>query len=254
MQRVRTEAFRYGDPEFDADYLKWGFHDRETQIREAESVPRILRPGGPVRILDLACGIGTHAIHWARQGHRVTGVDLSETFIREARAAAGREGVEVEFLVQDIRDLDCEAEHELVTWIEKPVFHDGMAAAMWRFLVPGGCFVGDVRNPEHPRVKALAKNSRAWREDGGVFHLERHERDEKRGVLENEWITIDPERGIIEDKTSVADIRTCASRGLKTALEELPKAGFREVELRTTDGELFECGEEPYWLWVVARK
>ncbi len=59
FRRTRREKIRYGDPEFDSRYVEWGFHDRETQIGEARA------------ILDLACGIGTHAIYWAGQLWRV---------------------------------------------------------------------------------------------------------------------------------------------------------------------------------------
>jgi len=41
---------------------------------------------------------------------------------------------------------------------------------------------------------------------------------------------------------------------LQTALDELSKAGFKGIELRTAEGEVFKGGEEPYWLWIVARK
>ena len=85
MKRVQSRMFRYGEADFDSDYLKWGFHDKDTQINEARSVLKLLDVKGPLRILDLACGTGRHAIYWAEQGHRVTGVDISETFIRIAK-------------------------------------------------------------------------------------------------------------------------------------------------------------------------
>ncbi len=44
-------------------------------------------------ILDLACGIGRHSVHLAKAGYRVTGVDLSSTFLRRARRLATEEGV-----------------------------------------------------------------------------------------------------------------------------------------------------------------
>jgi SAM-dependent methyltransferase len=254
MKRIRRESSSFGDPDFDHEYIQKGFHDRGTQLKEAESVLRILRPEVPLRILDLACGIGTHAVEWAKHGHRVAGVDISETFIAHARNNAEREGVKVDFLVRDIKQLDYSAEFEVVTWIEKPDFHENMPEAIYRFLSPGGRFIGDIRNPEHPRIRFLAGSWRTWREENGVFHLERHDKDEEKGIMEDVWITIDPEREVIEEKSSANDIRCCASRSLQTAMEALPRAGFSDIELYTMEGPRFAGGEEPYWLWIVARK
>ncbi len=82
--------------------LNGGLHDKESQIEEAKSVLKLLPINRPLKILDLACGIGTHAIHWAEQGHRVTGVDISETFVGLARKAAAQRRVDVDFVVADI--------------------------------------------------------------------------------------------------------------------------------------------------------
>ena len=41
------------------------------------------------RVLDVACGIGRHAIPMARRGYRVTGIDLSPPYVEMARRRAG---------------------------------------------------------------------------------------------------------------------------------------------------------------------
>lgn len=250
MKRIRMPMHRYGEPDFDVDYLRWGFHDAETQAREADSLLRIAGGEGPLRILDLACGTGAHAVHWARQGHRVTGVDLSQTFIEHAREQAAREGVEIELVVSDIRDLHCGEAYDVVTWIESSFFEEGLLARIRGYLRPGGCLILDVRNPEHPRAKARQGNWRTWREEEGVFYLERHERDEQTGVREDVWITIDPQRGVIEEKSN----HTPNPLTLDDKVRMVREAGFDPVELRTIEGALFTGGEDPYWLWLVGRK
>lgn len=56
-------------------------------------------PPGPGDVLDLGCGTGSLSLLAAEQGHRVTGVDLSEAMVRLAREKlAGRDAV---FLVGD---------------------------------------------------------------------------------------------------------------------------------------------------------
>lgn len=58
-----------------------------------------LPPGGA--ILDVGCGTGRHSIELARQGYRVTGVDLSRGMLNEADKAAKQCHVEVEWVHAD---------------------------------------------------------------------------------------------------------------------------------------------------------
>ena len=65
-----------------------------------------LPPGG--RVLDLACGTGGHALELAALGYEVVGVDIAEGMLQEARRKASSRGLAVEFLCQDLRQLDVE--------------------------------------------------------------------------------------------------------------------------------------------------
>src|SRR5262245_24995156 len=56
-------------------------------------------------VLDAGCGTGEHALFFAAQGHRVTGIDFVEVAIRRARAKATDRGLSVEFLVKDATTL-----------------------------------------------------------------------------------------------------------------------------------------------------
>jgi SAM-dependent methyltransferase len=250
MERIRTLMHRYGEADFDKDYLRWGFHDTETQLKEAESILRIAGGERQLRILDLACGPGVHAIQWAKQGHMVTGVDLSETFITLARERAAPEGVSVEFIVSDIREFVCRESYDAVTWIETSFFDEVLIHRVRQWLKPGGCFLFDVRNPDNARTKSRQGNWRAWREENGIFYLERHETDERTGLHEDVWITIDPQRGIIEEKANTG----IHPMSLGQKIQIMKKAGYDPVELRTMEGRLFSGGPEPYWLWLVGRR
>jgi SAM-dependent methyltransferase len=178
------------------------------------------------------------------------GVDLSETFVAKGRDAAQREGVRVEFVVSGIRSLPYRGVYDLVTWIESSFFDADIIRSIERYLTDGGRLIFDVRNPEHPRSRSRGGNWRTWREDGGIFYLERHETDKGTGSREDVWITIDPQRRLIEEKVnSIPHVWS-----LDEKLEALRVAGFETVELRTLDGQVFAGGPEPYWLWVVAAR
>jgi 2-polyprenyl-3-methyl-5-hydroxy-6-metoxy-1,4-benzoquinol methylase len=70
----------------------------------------LFQPG--VRVLDLACGEGRHALRTAQWGATVTAADVDETKIETGREAASRLGVAVDFQCVDLTD----------TWPEFGVF------------------------------------------------------------------------------------------------------------------------------------
>lgn len=61
-----------------------------------------LKPG--MRMLDLGCGTGRHAVELARRGLIMTGVDLSAGMLAQARAAADAAGVTVEWVHSPAQD------------------------------------------------------------------------------------------------------------------------------------------------------
>lgn len=248
MRHITVPMFRYGEADFDKDYLNWGLHDRDTQTDESKSILRIINSKTPLRILDLACGIGTHAIHFAKQGHKVTAVDLSATFIEEAAKQAIQEGVDVSFEVGDIKKLGYSGCFDLVTWVEKSFFDDEIVTAIHRYLAEDGCFIMDSRNPEHPKTKRLCSNWRTWRQENGVFYLESHETDEPSSVRRNVWIEIDTKNGITTEKSDIVQLNNMDK------IEMLLAGGFSHAEYRTMAGDAFPGGENPYWLWAVVHK
>ena len=56
----------------------------------------------PRRVLDLGCGQGRNAVWLASRGHQVTGIDLSDVGIDQARRLAARSGVDVDFRREDV--------------------------------------------------------------------------------------------------------------------------------------------------------
>jgi SAM-dependent methyltransferase len=56
-------------------------------------------------ILDLGCGTGSHDIVLAKKGFKVVGIDSSNTMIEIAREKSRNSGLEIEFIVRDMREL-----------------------------------------------------------------------------------------------------------------------------------------------------
>jgi SAM-dependent methyltransferase len=115
------------------------------------------------RILDLGTGVGFVARELARRGARVTGVDVAEGQIAEARRLAAAEGLDVDFRVAAAEHTGLpDAAFDVLTasqcW---PYFErDRMVAEAHRLLAPGGVLV-----TSHfcwlPREDATARASEA---------------------------------------------------------------------------------------------
>ena len=58
------------------------------------------------RALEYGCGPGSYAFFLARHGAEVTGIDISETAIQQARAQAEQEDLAVDFRVMNAERLD----------------------------------------------------------------------------------------------------------------------------------------------------
>ncbi len=134
-----------------------------------------LRP--PLRILDLPCGQGRHAIELARRGYEVTGVDLSPFLLKIAEERARADGVRARWLSGDMRQPIAGERFDAVLnlFTSLGYFADeaddrkvvGAAAAM---LVPGGRFVLEVINGE--RLMAQFQE-REWYTVGQAAVVER---------------------------------------------------------------------------------
>ena len=99
-------------------------------------------PGKALKILDVGCGAGFFSILLGKQGHEVTGIDLTESMIADSRVLAEEEGCKAEFLVMDAENLQFPdgtfdvVVSRNVTW---NLPHPAKAYAEWvRVLKPGG--------------------------------------------------------------------------------------------------------------------
>lgn len=155
---------------------------------EADSLSKVFSefqvPGRGL-VLDLACGIGRHAVALARRGYRVVGVDISPPYISRAEEMAGEAGVSgsTEFFVGDMRRVGellegyrggFDAVVNLFTsmgyWDEetdKSVF-----SQLHELSTPGGIFVLDTANRDWIVRNFQAKGWYRW-PDGRVQVQER---------------------------------------------------------------------------------
>jgi 2-polyprenyl-3-methyl-5-hydroxy-6-metoxy-1,4-benzoquinol methylase len=66
-----------------------------------------------LHILDVGCGTGRHAIELTKRGYRVTGIDLSESQLEQARQKAENESLTIDFQQHDARNLPFNKEFDV---------------------------------------------------------------------------------------------------------------------------------------------
>lgn len=87
----------------------FGVIARSIEHGAKELVERLgIGPG--MKVLDVACGTGNTALPEARAGAEVTGIDIAENLIDQAKANAAREGLDVKFEVGDAEAMPYEDE------------------------------------------------------------------------------------------------------------------------------------------------
>jgi len=106
----------------------------------------------PVKsLLDLGCGTGSHDLLWAKAGLDVTGIDLSEAMLEQARKKAAEEKLRVRFSQGDLRTLNVggvfDAATSMFAVLGYMTANEDLEAALLcvrRHLTPGGLFVFDA--------------------------------------------------------------------------------------------------------------
>ena len=158
-----NEAYK-GIPPWDIGHPQSVF---ETLIMDEE-----IKPG---RTLDIGCGRGDNAIMLAMNGCDVTGIDLVENAISDAKAKAIEHHVKVNFVVGNVLRMDrlfMKAEFDIV--IDSGLFHamtdeerSVFALQVHRVLKPGGeyfmlCFSDKEPEGYGPRRISKAEIERTF--------------------------------------------------------------------------------------------
>jgi 2-polyprenyl-3-methyl-5-hydroxy-6-metoxy-1,4-benzoquinol methylase len=190
---------------FDRDEYELVYQQRDLSEAErvADLIEQLVHPAPDAQILDVGCGRGRHARVLARRGYRMTGLDLSERAIAEARRRTAEEGLDVTYRVQDMRDPMGTAAYDGVInlftafgYFEDDADHTLALQHMANALRPGGWLVQDFLNapqviqslnPEdaHATDGVTIKQNR-WVEDGRINkQITLHENGDTRTFCES---------------------------------------------------------------------
>ena len=136
-------SLAYDEMMEDVDYEAWTDY-LERLAKMSHSKP-------PEKILDLACGTGSHAILLAKRGYEVVGVDASIEMLTTADAKAREAGVSPAFYCQDMRALDFDAAFDTVfcscdsiNYLLKDGDIQKTFSSVFKALIAGGLFIFDM--------------------------------------------------------------------------------------------------------------
>ena len=140
----------------------------------------------PRTAVDLACGTGSVAVLLARQGLRVTGVDLSEDMLTVAWEKAQNLPEPPQFVCQPLQNLHLPRGVDLAVcaldsldYITDPRDCAQAIRRIYKALNPGGIFIFDVNTPE----KLRAMDGQVFLdEDDDVYCVWRGEFDEETNI------------------------------------------------------------------------
>jgi SAM-dependent methyltransferase len=221
----------------------------ELSDRQVAALVRLLELDQPMHILDLGCGHGRHANRLAALGHQVTGFDRSPGFLELARQDAAARGVQVEYRLGDMRQLDYDQafDRALMMFTVFGYFSDEenlrVLQNIARALKPGGKLLFDIPNRD---VFLIGFRQDAVSEKEGNLMIDRNSFDMATGRSYNRRIII--RDGVRRDKPfSVRLYNACEARDL------LRQAGL-ELEQIYSRWEAQPLSTESRRMVIIARK
>jgi SAM-dependent methyltransferase len=120
--------------------LECGSYTADLQLWESLSAP-------DAAVLDLGCGTGRVALHLARRGRRVTGLDADPQLLAALEHRAGIDALQVETVCADARDFDLGTEFDavfapmqLMQLLRDPAERQAVLGCAARHVRPGGVF------------------------------------------------------------------------------------------------------------------
>ncbi len=228
------------------------FREERWQLaaRDAEPLAKLLSLEPGARLLDLCCGAGRFSIELARRGFKVTGVDRTALYLKEARKRARQQKLDVEFVREDMRRFvrprafdACINMFTSFGYFDDPADDLKVCRHVYSSLRPGGRFLIQAAGKEW---SARNFQPRDWRELAGAFVLEERKVAPGWTGLENRWVLI--RKGKVREFRFF--LRVYSGVELRDLLR---RAGFAKVDIY---GGL---NAEPYdhstrWLVAVGRK
>ncbi|MFO0695632.1 MAG: class I SAM-dependent methyltransferase [Polyangiales bacterium] len=161
---------------FSDDYLRTVRHPTEREIaKECDFIEKVLGLPAGATVLDVGCGLGLYAIELTKRGYLVVGLDLSLPMLSRASEDAKDQGLRINFLHGDMREMSFDGSFDVVlSWGTAFGYFDdeGNRKVLQRFynsLKPGGMLLLDVANRD---FVVRTQPNLVWFEGDGCICME----------------------------------------------------------------------------------
>jgi len=208
-----------------------------------------LKPGS--RFLDCPCGVGRTALPMARQGIRVTSVDITQSYLEEFKTKAKRRKLKVDIVHADMRRIDFDSQFDAAgnIWTSFGFFDkesDDLLTLkkMYRALKPGGRFVLHVINRDWI-VRNFQPNG--WMLAGGIKILEDRKFDFASSKSLTTWTFIrDGEESVFETSIRMYSYHELIAMFKKVGFVDIEGFGSMKDEPITSESRMmFVFGKKP---------
>lgn len=160
---------------FGEDYLLVYKHrDFAGAYKEVEAMAKWLQLPAGAEVFDLCCGMGRHSLALTDLGYTVTGMDLSEVLLHEARKVDVNNAVR--FVHGDMRAIPLDETYDAVVnlftsfgYFDEMEENVQVLQEIERLLKPGGRFLIDYLNPHAVRSKLVPHSER---QEGNITIIE----------------------------------------------------------------------------------
>jgi len=193
---------------------------------EIDKIISLLELEGNENILDLCCGVGRHSLELARRGFNIKGIDRTEFYLDRAKETAKKENLQIEFILEDMRNFCQEDNFDIVLNIFTSFgyFEDinddkKVLKNVYKSLKQNGKFLIEILGKE---VLAKRFRERDWHEEDGVMYLEERKIIDDWSKIRTRWIKIKDSK--IDDFTF--EHRLFSAMEMENLLSE---AGFSKI-------------------------
>lgn len=223
---------------------------------EVERAMRMLKPKGGERVLDLACGSGRHSLELVRQGFEAVGADISPELLEIARRDAEKEGLDVSFVEADLRELEFDAEFDIVLSLNDGAIgyleteEENLRAfdVISRSLKPGGQHLMQLPNVLYAREQLPQKS---WISGSAMIELVEHRWNRREKYMEGAMIPI--RFGEVLDELKPIEFRQRLYT-VEELTEIMSSVGMEVVRVFHGNGKVREPTAKQFEIFVESHK
>jgi SAM-dependent methyltransferase len=168
---------------------------RAAAPEETSQILALLDLAPASRILDMPCGVGRHSLELARRGFRITGVDRTDEYLKDAAAAARAEGLSIDWVRADMREFQAASPFDAALnvytsfgYFTDPADDRRVVENFFRSLRPGGRILFEMIDKD-----LLLQRFRPtdWSEEpDGTLVLHRRTLSPDQSWIDSRWLII----------------------------------------------------------------